>query len=69
MKHTAMSELQCLVIGSIISADNDTLSEEEKQSIISKMGSAYEDHNWYEVLSGIKDETKRKKYIELLEYA
>ena len=62
-------ELKIFLFTSIISADNDELSEEVKQEILSRSEDLnYENANWKYILEPIEDEVYRKKMIDLLEY-
>lgn len=62
-------ELKIFLFTSIISADNDELSEEVKQEILSRSEDLnFENANWKYILEPIEDEVYRKKMIDLLEY-
>ena len=62
-------ELKIFLYTSIISADNDELSEEVKQEILSRSEDLnFENANWKYILEPIEDEVYRKKMIDLLEY-
>ena len=56
-------ELKCFVLGSVISADNDEFTEEEKQAVMARMKGSGLDQDWVYVLQPIKDEEKREKLI------
>jgi hypothetical protein len=56
-------EMKCFVLGSVISADNDEFTEEEKQGVIARMKDFGLDQDWVYVLQPIKDEEKREKLI------
>lgn len=56
-------ELKCFVLGSLISADSDEITEEEKQGIMARMNGDSLDQDWVYVLQPIKDEEKREKLI------
>ena len=55
-----MSSVHCLILGSIISADNDQYTEEQKQEIITRYNKAKETkiYDWRHILEPI-DETGR----------
>lgn len=55
--------MKCFVLGSVISADNDEFTEEEKQGVIARMKDFGLDQDWVYVLQPIKDEEKREKLI------
>ena len=57
-------ELRNFMYVSLISADNESLSEEEKQEIITRYKS--NPNNWEYILEPIKDEKLRQRSIELL---
>lgn len=62
-------ELKIFLFTSIISADNDELSEEVKQEILSRSEDLnFDTANWKYILEPIEDEVYRNKMIELLEY-
>lgn len=62
-------ELKIFLFTSIISADNDELSEEVKQEILSRSEDLnFENANWKYILEPIEDEVYRNKMIDLLEY-
>ena len=56
-------ELKCFVLGSVISADNDEFTEEEKQEVMARMNGGSLDQDWVYVFQPIKDEEKREKLI------
>lgn len=61
------SQLRNFLYVSIISADNDDLTEEEKQAIISRTDPKnLEDTDWVYALEPIKDAEKRDKYIKVM---
>ena len=61
------SQLRNFLYVSIISADNDDLTEEEKQAIISRTDPKnLEDTDWVYALEPIKDTGKRDKYIKVM---
>ena len=62
-------ELKIFLFTSIISADNDELSEEVKQEILHRSGDLnFDTADWKYILEPIEDEVYRNKMIELLEY-
>lgn len=62
-------ELKVFLYTSIISADNDELSEEVKQEILHRAGDLnFDTADWKYILEPIEDEVYRNKMIELLEY-
>lgn len=62
-------ELKIFLYTYIISADNDELSEEVKQEILSRSEDLnFENANWKYILEPIEDEVYRKKMLDLLEY-
>ncbi len=62
-------ELKIFLFTSIISADNDELSEEVKQEILSRSEDLnFDTADWKYILEPIEDEVYRNKMIELLEY-
>lgn len=61
------SQLRNFLYVSIISADNDDLTEEEKQAIIQRTDPKnLENTDWDYALEPIKDNNLREKYIKLL---
>ena len=61
------SQLRNFLYVSIISADNDDLTEEEKQAIIQRTDPKNLDNiDWDYVLGPIKDIGKRDKYIKVM---
>lgn len=61
------SQLRNFLYVSIISADNDDLTEEEKQAIIQRTDPKNLDNiDWGYALEPIKDIGKRDKYIKLM---
>lgn len=60
-----MNELQCMIIASIISADNDKYTEDVKQEIMQRMKKDPE--NWSYILEPLGEHAN--KYIELIESA
>ena len=69
--NTSLSkQLMYIAFASIISADNDQLDEETKQSIIAKYEAETKDEpsvlDWDKILDPVKDDELRNKYIELL---
>lgn len=61
------SQLRNFFYVSIISADNDDLTEEEKQAIIQRTDPKnLENTDWDYALEPIKDDNLREKYIKLL---
>ena len=62
-------ELKVFLYTSIISADNDELSEEVKQEILHRSEDLnFDTADWKYILEPIADEVYRNKMIELLEY-
>jgi len=62
-------ELKIFLYTSIISADNNELTEEVKQEILQRAGDLdFNNANWKYILEPIEDEVYRKKMIDLLEY-
>ena len=61
--------LKYFIFTSIISADNDELTEEVKQEILSRYNpdEKWEDHNWEYILEPIKDSDKIDKLVSILE--
>ena len=57
-------EIRCFLLGSLISADYDGISEEEKQAIMDRLD--FKSDNYDHMLEPIKDEKLREKYIDLL---
>ncbi len=57
-------ELRIFLYVSLISADNDSLSEDVKQEIMRRQKK--EPGNWCYILEPIEDEELRDRYIELL---
>lgn len=63
------SQLRNFLYVSIISADNDDLTEEEKQAIIQRTDPKnLENTDWGYALEPIKDDNLREKYIKLLKW-
>lgn len=64
---TRQDEIRHIILATLISADYEGISEDEKQGIIDHFN---EDKtlNWRYILGPIKDAKKREKFIELLEY-
>ena len=62
-----MSSVHCLILGSIISADNDQYTEEQKQEIITRYNTAKEskDYNWKYILEPVDNTGKLAKLFEL----
>lgn len=61
------SQLRNFLYVSIISAENDQLTEEEKQAIIQRTNPKdLENTDWEYALEPIKDADKREKYIEIM---
>lgn len=61
------SQLRNFLYVSIISADNDDLTEEEKQAIIQRTDPKnLENTDWDYALEPIKDIGKRDKYIKVM---
>lgn len=62
-----MSSVQCLILGSIISADNDRYTEEQKQEVISRYNTAKEskDYNWKYILEPVDNTDKLSQLFEL----
>lgn len=61
------SQLRNFLYVSIISADNDDLTEEEKQAIMKRTDPKNLDNtDWSYALEPIKDTGKRDKYIKLM---
>ena len=62
-----MSSVQCLILGSIISADNDEYTEEQKQEVISRYNEAKETHkyDWCKILEPVDSTGKLAKLFEL----
>lgn len=62
-----MNQLRNFFYASIISADNDDLTEEEKQAIIQRTDPKNLDNtDWDYALEPIKDIGKRDKYIKVM---
>lgn len=62
-----MNQLRNFLYVSIISADNDDLTEEEKQAIIQRTDPKNLDNtDWDYALEPIKDTGKRDKYIKVM---
>ncbi len=69
--NTSLSkQLMYIAFASIISADNDQLDEDTKQTIIAKYDDERKDEpsvlDWDKILEPIKDVELRDKYINLL---
>lgn len=62
------SQLRNFFYVSIISADNDDLTEEEKQAVINRTPKDIGTADWVYVLEPIKDDNLREKYIKLLKW-
>lgn len=61
------SQLRNFLYVSIISADNDDLTEEEKQAIIQRTDPKnLENTDWVYALEPIKDIIKRAKYVKVM---
>ena len=61
------NQLRNFLYVSIISADNDDLTEEEKQAIIQRTDPKnLENTDWVYALEPIKDAGKRDKYIKVM---
>ena len=62
-----MNQLRNFFYASIISADNDDLTEEEKQAIIQRTDPKnLENTDWSYALEPIKDMFKRAKYAKVM---
>ena len=63
-----MNPLKILIIGSIISADNDELTEAEKQSIMARLDMEHlSNADWAYILESIIDEKNRNNLIKFME--
>lgn len=63
-----MNPLKIFVIGSIISADNDELTEDEKQAIMARLDMKHlDDADWSYILEPIINENMRNNLIKLME--
>ena len=63
-----MNPLKILIIGSIISADNDELTEAEKQSIMARLDMEHLNNaDWAYILEPIIDEKNRNNLIKFME--
>lgn len=62
-----MSSVQCLILGAIISADNEEYTEEQKQNVITRYNEAGETnkYDWNYILEPVDD---TGKLAELFEY-
>lgn len=62
-----MSSVQCLILGSIISADNDRYTEEQKQEVISRYNEARKanKYDWNYILEPVDNTGKLTKLFEL----
>jgi hypothetical protein len=63
-----MNPLKIFIIGSIISADNDELTEAEKQAIMARLDMEHLiDADWAYILEPIIDEKNRNNLIKFME--
>lgn len=60
-------ELKIFVFVSIISADNDNHTEDEKQAVLTRYNETKDNPNWKYILEPIKDKNYREKYIKILQ--
>lgn len=62
-----LSSVQCLILGSIISADNDRYTEEQKQEVISRYNTAKEskDYNWNYILEPVDNTGKLAELFKI----
>lgn len=62
-----MSSVHCLILGSIISADNDRYTEEQKQEVISRYNKAREskEYDWKYILQPVDNTGKLAQLFEL----
>lgn len=59
-------ELKNFIFVSIISADNDEYTEDEKQAILSRYNERKDDPDWAYILEPMQNKDHREKYIKLL---
>ena len=59
------TQLINLIIASVISADNNDISEEEKQEIMKRHSEHHKE--WTYIFEAIKDKRKADKLVELME--
>lgn len=57
--------IKYFILGSLISADSESLTEDEKQAIITRMSQKKDDWNY--IFEPVEDMEKRNKIIDLLE--
>lgn len=62
-----MSSVQCLIFASIISADNDKYTEEQKQEVISRYNEAKETnkYDWDKILEPVDNTGKLAELFKL----
>lgn len=63
----AMSSVQCLILGSIISADNDKYTEEQKQEVMSRYNTAKDskEYDWNYILEPVDPTGKLAELFKL----
>ena len=64
-----MTSAQCLILGFIISADNEKYTEEQKQEVIKRYDEARETnkYNWEYILQPVDDTGKLAKLFNTVE--
>lgn len=62
-----LSSVQCLILGSIISAENDKYTEEQKQNVITRYNEARETnkYDWNYILEPVDNTGKLAELFEL----
>lgn len=61
-----MTELQCFIFTSIISADNEEFTEAQKQRILARYDRSEREHDWEYILDPIKENEHYDTYLYLL---
>ena len=63
----AMSSVQCLILGSIISADNGKYTEEQKQEVMSRYNTAKDskEYDWNYILEPVDPTGKLAELFKL----
>lgn len=63
MTETSLNNIKCLILGSIISADNDEYTEDQKQEVIRRyeLEKTQEEPNWEFVLEPVDNNGKLLK--------
>jgi hypothetical protein len=61
-----MTELQCFIFTSLISADNDEFTEAQKQRMLARYNRSDKEHDWEYILAPIKESEHYDTYLHIL---